>query len=247
MLAIEAARHGATKVVGVERGGNIPRSREYVKSEGLDHIVEFYNIEIENKSFLRNAPKFDIIFYCAMMSWTYDAHPFCRWIDDHCKRIAYFETNNRKNVEMQLNDFKMETTFHDYKLLGDTSEDATGPGVYSFFRCARNPREANKVYEAAPLLFIPIEDISGDALKHAEAWEDTEHIKTLAEKIDRLGLKHPIAVIKKDNDKYKGIEGGRRMIAIAKKLGWTQIPCKLIPSLAEFVQSRHDELDLSKR
>ena len=163
MLGIEAARHGASRVVGVERGNSIPTSREYVKHEGLDDRVNFYHIEIENKSFLRNAPRFDIVFYTAMMSWTRDAHPFCRWIDDHCRRVAYFETNCRHDVQAQLNDFKMETTFHDYKFLGDTSEDATGPGVYSFFRCARQVRETNDVYDKAPLLFIPIERIRGDA------------------------------------------------------------------------------------
>lgn len=66
--------------------------------------------------------------------------------------------------------------------------------------------------------------------------KDMGDLSALAESIQRVGLLHPIVVT--DNDV---LVAGERRLRAAESLGWTRIPCRVIPDLDDLLRAESDE------
>ena len=153
-----------------------------------------------------------------------------RWIDDHTKRILYFESNLGKSRITQIDGVKKYTSFNSIKFLGETGETPE-EGTRYMWRCMRTGAE-NQIPEwrNAPIALIPIEDMNGTKPKICERFQSNEYYNKLKENIKLNGLVSPLTYCKHPTRDYSymGREGGKRF-CILKELGYKTILCRIVP------------------
>ncbi|NGX49319.1 MAG: tRNA (mo5U34)-methyltransferase [Candidatus Anoxychlamydiales bacterium] len=237
MLAIKAKLSGATRVVGLDIDPCISRAREFADELNLD--VEFWQLDCESKEFRQFTQSFDIIFFCAMLSHMRDGPNMLQWIDAHCKKILYFESNSFQNFERQIGHVKKNTTFDGCKDLGFSQETQKGKDSHRLFKLIRGGRDKYLAeWDDIPITFLPIEQIRhAHLIQRLVSFKKTEPIRyrLLLESIEKHGLTTPVIVYKQVplstswfKAKYSGLEGGHRFM-IALELGYKEIPCKIVP------------------
>lgn len=230
MLAIESKRRGARKVLGADKDDCIPSVRQSVREANID--VEFLQVDIESREFKRVCPVFDITFFCSMLGHMHDGIEMLRWIDEHTKRVLYFESNLGESNNIQIEGVKKYTSFDSFKLLGQTNETPE-EGIRYMWWCARTGRE-NQIPEwrDASVTLIPIEEMNGTKPAVCEGLQANEYYNKLRENIKLNGLASPLVYYKnpKKDYSYMGIEGGKRF-CVLKELGYKSILCKIVSPL----------------
>lgn len=227
MLAIESKRQGASRVVGVDEGSWIRTLRQDMKEENLD--VDFWEMDIESPEFKRFCPKFDVIFYCALLGHLKDPIGMLHWIDEHCNKLLYFESNLGEHNIQQINLVHQETSF---KTEGPHRTDADVPeeGIRHMWTCFKVGKEKRiSSWRDAEPTFIPINELC--PVVRPENTRKTEKYKTVLESIKRIGLVHPLIISPTAPDfshPYRVREGGSRYCALSD-LGYKMIPCKIVP------------------
>jgi len=161
MFCLEAKRRGANRVIGVDNettsGPCIEGARELAKEENLD--VEFWKVDIESKEFLNFCPVVDITFFLSLLRYMKEPEKMLEFIDLHTRKILYFETNEQKEFDSQIEMVKKYSSFQGYQNLGP-SEDEEKRGHHFLWKCMRTTDELTKInWELGPITFIPIKSI----------------------------------------------------------------------------------------
>ena len=237
MLAIKAKEAGATRVVGLDVASCIPRAREFASE--LHLAVEFWQLNCESPEFKRFSTSFDIVFFCAMQSHMKNGPEMLKWIDDHCKKIFFWESNSFQNWERQLAAVRKYTTFDAVKDLGWSQETPKGRDSHRLFKLARKGKDHFlSEWEDIPVTFLPINQIRhAHLIKKLAIFKEEEkkRYSALLESVKMNGFVSPLMVYKmrleatsRFKSQYAGIEGGHRFM-IALELGYKEIPCKIVP------------------
>ena len=137
-LALEAARRGL-QVVAVERSDCLNTGRIVAEAEGLDNI-KFIQADIESREFKDWCPKFDAIFFMAMLTHMKDQKEMLRWIDRHCLWGLWYETNFQQNVMTHM---EMIDAYTSFKLVESRGESEIYPNSYTLLRCLREAKLIN--------------------------------------------------------------------------------------------------------
>jgi len=242
LIALEAKRRGASKVLGVDILDSVQAAEALAKEEGLD--VEFWQTDIESKEFKNFCPKFDVVFFCAVLSHLKNGKEMIDWIDRHTREVLYFETNSFHDVKKQFEEVRDNTSFHDYKYLGKSGNKRGPKEAYSFFRCSRDKRDTRQCFRGKEVHFINLDRIpapKGGKLRNE--WDDILRTKVdrLKKKIQKLGIRQPLICQSCERGKFKfrGIEGGHRFLA-AKELGYKSVPY-IIASREEILKEKEKE------
>lgn len=230
MMSIAAKKHGASKVLGVERAECIHGAEELARVEGLD--IEFWQMDIESKEFQDKCPKFDIVFFCAMLNHMKDKAKILEFIDLHTREVLYYETNFENKPEPHLNALKTYTSFLSYHRLGTSKTSKNIPNAYHLFKCVHDIRHHEQAVEHLPIQLLPV-----DKIKITQKLEQMPPIKfkpekikveALMENIKRNGLRHPLLVSARKDGCWHIQEGGHRLLAV-EKLGWKTVATRVVP------------------
>jgi len=208
MLAIEAKKQGAERVLAIELGDIINTAKEVAKKENLD--IEF--IQTEAGKWLENCKeKFDYVFFCAMLNHMKDKIKTLRNIDRITDYVLYFETNFENKPEKVMPLVEKYTTFDKYNLVGQTGDRF--PEDYHLYVCRRQfeDTERYKKYNHLPIQNIEMKDIH--LVLGGLTPDQIAKIQRLKESIEINGLVKPLLVEKK-GDIYYVKEGGHRYLAL---------------------------------
>jgi SAM-dependent methyltransferase len=224
VLAIEAKRKGATKVLGVDRTSSIPDVRKSVREAKLD--VEFWQMNIESPEFKNMCPVFDTVLFCAMLSHMKNSESMLQWIDHHTRNILYFESNLGENNKAQIENVKKCTSFNEIIFLGRS--DTGNEGIRYMWLCKRSGKESYfKSWREARRTILPMDEIKGPEEIACDKEIANPKYQDLKSNILRNGLVSPFTVSQVGNHSYIGREGGHRWCA-CKELGYTDIPCRIV-------------------
>jgi SAM-dependent methyltransferase len=233
MFAREAARNGARKVVGIDKGNVIHLAERLALTEGLDvewKQMAFESIEFRNLLF----SGWDVVFALAVhRHYQGDKNRFIQEIDRASDNILFFETNYKTSKDSYKELLEKYTTFDLIRELG-YSGDKTIVEIYPgreetdffMFRCSRRaiPRDES---------CLPISEFRLDEIDAAEkiksVYSKNGSMKTdalvnvLAENIQRNGLRIPITIHFKEG-RWQLYEGAHRFLAL-KKIGAEYARC----------------------
>lgn len=234
MLSIEAKKHGAKYVLGVDRTSSVLFARHLAEKLRLD--ITFWQVDIE-KEFLLFAPqKFDFVFFCAMLNHMRDKQRVLEFIDNRTRVALYYETNFENKVEPHLDYLEKYTTFHSYSVKGVSENVPEGKErSYSLIKCVRGGMETRGTHECMPVTFLPVGHLKiavssvNDFKRSSEEKYQAERVKVdlLKENIDQNGVREPLLVVLKPGSVWRVVEGGHRLLA-ARELGLADIPCRIV-------------------
>lgn len=221
MLAFEAKRRGARRVIGAERDKAVLFARKLAEEHCLD--IDFWQVDIESSEFLEFCPpKFDFIFFCAMMRHMHDKKKMWRFIDTHTRDTLYFETNFEQAMEPVLKDIQENTSFLSIRCLGESEERTAkrpNEGSYFLFKCSRDRQLASGAFDYLPIVFLPVHEIRigrkvDDFRKLGdETYEgQRRQVDNLKVNIKKNGLINPLLVSQRASD-WHIKEGGHRLLA----------------------------------
>ena len=224
ILTMRAKQAGAKRVVWVDKEGHLRDSvREEAKSLELD--IDFWLCNIESSEFKEFCPRFDIIFFCAMLVHMKDQEGMLRWVDSHTNEILFFGTNLRQPKDPVIERVKKYTSFVAYDYVGDCEMK---PNEYHLFMCKRNHHSINnfKNFKRNKIHFVPISKMNNtneiESTKKAYPQVYESSIK-LSENIKLNGIKEPLEVRKLESGRFVLLEGGHRCLAL-KLLGYEWAP-----------------------
>ena len=231
MLAIEAKKRGAARVVGVDIGDWIPDIQKSVTKAGLD--IEFWQLDIESPEFKRFCPQFDIVFFCAVAGHLKNIEDMLRWIDQHTKYVLYFESNLGEHTINQIELVKKYTSFVSTQFI-NLADIAKEEGPRYLWFCIKKGHENNvSSWQDAPVTFLPIDKILGiDDDKCIECSKLLIY-QELEKNIETNGLLNPLICCPSVDPAYPNYwqlrEGGKRF-CILKNKGHKYIPVKIVPA-----------------
>jgi 2-polyprenyl-3-methyl-5-hydroxy-6-metoxy-1,4-benzoquinol methylase len=224
ILTMRAKQAGAKKVIWVDKEAHL-RDRVRKESEELGLDIDFWLTNIESSEFKEFCPRFDIVFFCAMLCHMKDQEGMLRWVDSHTNEILFFGTNLRQPKDAVIEKVKKYTSFKAYLYVGDCEMK---PDDYHLFMCKRNNHSIQNFsnFNLNKIKFLPI-----NKLLNTNEIESTKKVYPgvyersviLSENIKENGIKEPIEVEYKGNDTYRLIEGGHRCLAL-KLLGYEWAP-----------------------
>src|SRR3990167_8937666 len=87
-----AMKSGAKRAVGVDISSCIEGARELAKQEGLN--CEFWQLNMEDKEFMRFCPKFDVVLLLSALAKVKDKERFLTWLDSVVQGRLIFESNH---------------------------------------------------------------------------------------------------------------------------------------------------------
>jgi len=227
-----AMKNGAKRVVGVDKSDCIESARELAKQENLK--VEFWQVDIESKEFMRFCPKFDVVLLLSSLAKIKDKDKFLDWLDDKVKERLVFESNHGEVHKQDIDLVRKHIYFKYVDYLGP-SEIPEKP--HYLWNCEKvvHERRYGEIAQA-PLEFVSVDNIFSPDEKQILHQKtkysiESEEFKKLKEDIRIRGIRESLILIQerpteKPNE-YILFQGGHRFIAI-KQLGYKNIPCRVL-------------------
>jgi len=222
MLCFEAKKWGARKVIGVDTDKSVLFARKLAAEQYLN--IDFWQIDIESREFIEFCPpKFDIVFFCAMIRHMHDKLKMWRFVDTHTRDTLYFESNFEQAKEPVLESLQNHTSFLSIKCLGESEErTAKRPdeGSYFLFKCSRDRQLASGAFDDLPIVWLPVHEVKigrkvedFKTLGQATYEGQRRKVDGLKENIRRNGLVSPLLVAQRTKD-WHIKEGGHRLLAM---------------------------------
>lgn len=222
MLSIEAKKWGARQVIGVDHDPAVLFAKKLAEQQNLD--IDFWQVDIESPEFIEFCPpRFDFVFFCAMIRHMHDKKKMWRFIDTHTRNTLYFESNFEQRKEPVLESIQKNTSFLGVKCLGESEERTKkrpDEGSYFMFKCSRDRHAASGAYDKLPVVWLPVHEIKigrkvADFKKLGEkVWEGQRRkVDRLKVSIKSIGLVEPLLVAQRAKD-WHIKEGGHRLLAM---------------------------------
>jgi len=240
MLAIEAKKWGARRVIAVDRDKAVLFARKLAEEQRLD--IEFWQVDIESVEFIEFCPpKFDFVFFCAMIRHMHDKRKMWRFVDTHTRSTLYFESNFEEREEPVLKSIRENTSFLAIKRLGESEERTKkrpDEGSYFMFKCSRDRHAAGGAYDDVPVVWLPVHEVKigrkvDDFKKLGQRTYEGQRrqVDGLKVNIKKNGLVEPLLVAARPKD-WHIIEGGHRLLAMQELNeedgSYPFAPCKVI-------------------
>lgn len=240
MLSLEAKKWGARYVVGVDKDKSVLLARQIAAQNNLD--IEFWQVDIESVEFAEFCPpKFDFVFFCAMIRHMHDKQKMWRFVDTHTRDTLYFESNFEQAMDPVLKSIRDNTSFLAVKCLGESEERTKkrpDEGSYFMFKCSRDRHAAGGAFDNVLVEWLPVHEIKigkkvDDFKKQGQAtWEgQRKKVDGIKNSIKKIGLVEPLLVSQRPKD-WHIVEGGHRLLAMQEMNEedgtYPFAPCKVI-------------------
>jgi len=224
-----AMESGATRAVGVDISGCIEGAKELARGTNC----EFWQLNMEDREFMRFCPKFDVVILLSALAKVKDKDRFLNWLDGVVQGRLIFESNHGEVHKKDIDLVRKHIYFKYVNYLGPSEIPEKPHYLWDCQRIDHTKRYG--VIASSPVAFVPIDKITGwdegNLLAQKTRYSlDSEEFKKLKQDIKERGLRDWLVVNGKPDGTYEGFQGGHRYFA-CKQLGYKYIPCKVLQNL----------------